>query len=76
MAAGCRVCLTVNGLPCGVVLRAPAVRELEAWTKAEMLQLTTKLNAVVSRCASHQQQTNVQTEALLQHCSNFAIASC
>jgi hypothetical protein len=37
-----------------------AVRELEGWTKQEMLQLTAKLKTVVQSCSNHQQQVNLQ----------------
>lgn len=45
---------------CIVLLLSAAVRELEAWTKAEMLQLASKLKAVVQSCSNHQQQVNLQ----------------
>jgi hypothetical protein len=38
----------------------PAVRELDGWTKQEMLQMAAKLKAVVQSCSHHQQQVNLQ----------------
>ena len=37
-----------------------SVRELEGWTKQEMLQLAAKLKVVVQSCSNHQQQINLQ----------------
>lgn len=37
-----------------------AARELESWTKQEMIQLAAKLKAVVQSCSNHQQQINLQ----------------
>eukprot|EP00877_Chromochloris_zofingiensis_P011859 jgi/Chrzof1/6927/Cz02g03200.t1 len=43
-----------------------AIRDLEKWTKTEMLQLASKLKAVVQSCASQQDQVDLQMEALQQ----------
>lgn len=53
---------------------AASVRELEAWTKQEMLQLAAKLKAVVQSCSNHQQQVNLQMEALQQQWDNTSAA--
>ena len=42
-----------------------AVRELEARTKAELLQLAANLKAVVQSCSNHQQQVNLQVRSVL-----------
>jgi hypothetical protein len=39
---------------------AAAVRQLEAWTKGELLGLTSKVKAVLAGCTAHQQQVNLQ----------------
>jgi hypothetical protein len=49
------------------MLRCLAVRELEGWAKQEMLQLATKLKAVVQSCSNHQQQVNLQVSYICSH---------
>jgi hypothetical protein len=43
-----------------LLLLPPAVRQLEAWAKGELLGLTSKVKAVLAGCAAHQQQVNLQ----------------
>eukprot|EP00882_Tetradesmus_deserticola_P012007 GHRQ01012708.1.p1 GENE.GHRQ01012708.1~~GHRQ01012708.1.p1 ORF type:complete len:280 (+),score=121.64 GHRQ01012708.1:839-1678(+) len=51
-----------------------AVRQLEAWAKGELLGLTGKVKAVLAGCAAHQQQVNLQMEALQQQWDNTSSA--
>ncbi|WIA10290.1 hypothetical protein OEZ85_010484 [Tetradesmus obliquus] len=51
-----------------------AVRALEGWAKGELLGLTGKVKAVLAGCAAHQQQVNLQMEALQQQWDNTSSA--
>ncbi|KAF8069545.1 hypothetical protein HT031_001662 [Scenedesmus sp. PABB004] len=53
---------------------ASSVRELEAWSKGELLAMAAKVKAVVAACANQQQQVNHQMEALQEQWESTSAA--